>query len=69
MWRDLEKDLTTCNGSMEKIDSWIEVLFFVADARKGWPYAIKRTLEAEKQVDQLQHEIRMLQDQLNNGRC
>lgn len=41
---------------------------FIAEAREGWPHAIKRALEAEEEVDQLKHEMRMLQDELNRGR-
>jgi len=41
---------------------------FIAEAREGWPYAIRRALEAEAEVDRLRDEIRMLQEQLEQ-RC
>ncbi|WP_286892509.1 hypothetical protein [Thermobacillus sp.] len=41
---------------------------FVAEAREGWPYAIRRALAAEAEVDRLRDEIRMLQEQLEQ-RC
>jgi hypothetical protein len=39
--------------------------FFIATARTGWPHAIQRALDAEERVDKLQHELRMLQDVIN----
>jgi len=41
---------------------------FVANAREGWPYAIRRALAAEAEIDRLRDEIRMLQEQLEQ-RC
>lgn len=45
---------------------------FVTEARAGWPHAILRAKTAEEQliaaddkIDRLQHELRMLQDVLN----
>lgn len=38
---------------------------FIAEARVGWPYAIRRAMEAEAKVDRLQNELQMLQDELN----
>lgn len=38
---------------------------FITAAREGWPHAIHRALEAEERVDRLEHELRMLQDHLN----
>ena len=37
---------------------------FIAEAREGWPYAIRRALEAEKEIDRLRNEISILQEQL-----
>ena len=39
-------------------------LRFVAEAREGWPYAIRRAMEAEKEIDRLRNEISILQEQL-----
>lgn len=39
---------------------------FIAAARRGWPYAIRRLQEAEDKIDRLENELRMLQDA---GRC
>ena len=41
---------------------------FIAEAREGWPYAIRRALGAEAEVDRLRDEIRMLQEQLEQRR-
>ena len=43
---------------------WGNDLQFIAEARTGWPYAIRRALEAEAEIDRLRDEIRMLQEQL-----
>ena len=37
---------------------------FITEAREGWPYAIRRAMVAEAEVDRLRDEIRMLQKQL-----
>jgi hypothetical protein len=37
---------------------------FIAEARTGWPYAIRRALEAEAEVDRLRNELNILQEQL-----
>jgi hypothetical protein len=42
---------------------------FIAEAREGWPYAIKQAIEAEEKVDKLIHEMGMLQDELNRRGC
>ena len=42
---------------------------FIAEAREGWPYAIRRALGAEAEVDRLRDEIRMLQEQLEQRCC
>ena len=44
-------------------------LRFVAEAREGWPYAIRRALEAEAEVDRLRNEIQILQEQLEQRCC
>ena len=41
---------------------------FIAEAREGWPYAIRRALEAEAEVDRLRNELNILQEQLEQ-RC
>lgn len=38
---------------------------FIAEAREGWPYAIRRALEAEAEIDRLRNELNILQQQLN----
>lgn len=38
---------------------------FVCEAREGWPYAIRQLMAAENRIDRLEHELRMLQDHLN----
>ena len=45
-------------------------LRFVAEAREGWPYAIRRALAAEAEIDRLRNEIQILQEQLEQrGVC
>jgi len=38
---------------------------FIVAAREGWPYAILRAQEAERENDKLHDEINLLQEQLN----
>jgi hypothetical protein len=52
--------ITYCGGQKETA--------FAAEAREGWPYAIRRALAAEAEVDRLRDEIRMLQEQLEQRR-
>jgi hypothetical protein len=42
---------------------------FIAEARTGWPYAIRRALAAEAEVDRLRNELNILQEQLEQRRC
>lgn len=42
---------------------------FIAEAREGWPYAIRRALAAEAEIDRLRDEIRMLQEQMEQRCC
>lgn len=42
---------------------------FIAEARIGWPYAIRRALAAEAEVDRLRNELNILQEQLEQRRC
>ncbi|WP_127580158.1 hypothetical protein [Paenibacillus koleovorans] len=37
---------------------------FASAARAGWPYAIRRAMEAENEIDRLRNELNMLQEQL-----
>jgi hypothetical protein len=41
-----------------------DIARFIAEAREGWPYAIRRALEAEAEVDRLRNELNILQEQL-----
>jgi hypothetical protein len=41
---------------------------FITEARVGWPYAIQRALEAEREIDQLRNELSILQEHLQQ-RC
>jgi hypothetical protein len=41
---------------------------FIAAARTGWPYAILRAKDAEKENDRLRTELEMLQEQLQQHR-
>jgi hypothetical protein len=38
---------------------------FIADAREGWPYAIHRAQENERENDRLREEIKSLREQIN----
>jgi hypothetical protein len=42
---------------------------FIAEAREGWSYAIRRALEAEAEADRLRNEIQILQEQLEQRCC
>ena len=44
--------------------SWRDNVRFIAAAREGWPYAIRRALEAESEIDRLRNELNILQQQL-----
>jgi len=44
-------------------------LRFVAEAREGWPYAIRRALAAEREIDRLRAENAMLLEALNQRGC
>lgn len=37
---------------------------FIAEAREGWPYAIRRLLEAEARIKELEAEVERLKEQL-----
>ncbi len=49
-------------------EKWSDNLRFIAEAREGWPYAIRRALEAEAEIDRLRNEIAILREQLEQ-RC
>lgn len=44
------------------VEAWLDVsdddALFVAEAREGWPHAIRRSLEAEKKVEELQQALK-----------
>lgn len=42
---------------------------FAAEARVGWPYAIRYAMSLEREVDRLQNELHILQEQLEQRRC
>jgi hypothetical protein len=44
---------------------------FITEAREGWPYAIRRALDAEAEVDKLRNELNILQERFEyySGRC
>ena len=44
-------------------------LRFVAEARKGWPYAIRRALELEEEVQRLRTENAQLLEALSQRGC
>lgn len=57
-WRDLEKDLLLQYPPLAVHDSdkWDEVTQFIAQAKKGWPHAIRRAIAAEARVAELEAE-------------
>lgn len=83
--RDLDKDLEICDAVARsgcpncedgpdmhggcsicgKISEWV----FAQEARTGWPYAIRRAMEAEAEVDRLRNELEILQEQLEQRGC
>lgn len=70
MSRDLESDLAICEAANLNLLSVGRSDNFTLAARKGWPYAIRRALEAEKEIDHLRNELNILQEQLLvAGRC
>jgi hypothetical protein len=68
--RDLEADLAYVNSFTQGDDrkSTSATMQFVGSAVTGWPYAIKRAEEAEKEVDRLRNELNMYQEQ-ESRRC
>jgi len=63
----------TCDNadlSLISDEGWVSLddARFITEAREGWPYAIRRALAAEAEIDRLRDEIRMLQEQLEQ-RC
>jgi len=69
--RDLDADLALCEAATW--ETWDKLIWhipaadfhFTAESRQGWPYAIRRAQEAEREVDRLRNEIGMLQEQLS----
>ncbi len=41
---------------------------FIAAAREGWPYAIRRALEAEAEADRLRNELQIYQERDRGAR-
>lgn len=41
---------------------------FAMEARQGWPYAIRRAMEAEREIDRLRNELQMYQEQDRGAR-
>lgn len=62
MSRDLEADL-----SFIKYE-WSNEEQFAARAIVGWPYAIKRAMEAENEIDRLRNELNIYIEQ-KGRRC
>lgn len=48
-------------------EQWRDNVRFIAEARTGWPYAIRRALEAEAEIDRLRNEMNILQEQLQQS--
>lgn len=75
--RDLEADLAICEAATPwpwaVDDGFLDVIseeIFIAEAREGWPYAIRRAMAAEAENDRLRNELNILQEQLHDkGRC
>lgn len=55
--------ITRSDGRLDPEDTT-----FIAAAREGWSYAIRRALEAEAEIDRLRNELNILQEQLEQ-RC
>ncbi len=84
-WRqDSDGFLIVANGiHIADVVSTEEDARFIAEARTGWPYTIRRALAAEAEllrvnvenrnleaeVDRLRNEINILQEQLEQRRC
>lgn len=61
--RDLEDDLAI--ATRRKVTKAGGLMSYLLEAIEGWPYAIRRAMEAEAEVDRLRNEIRILQDHLH----
>lgn len=59
--RDLQRDLEICERA-----EWNNDKQFIAEAREGWPHAIRRALAAEKRVAELEAENARLREQLRD---
>lgn len=46
-----------------------ETMKFVASAREGWPYAIRRAMQAEDEADRLRNELQMYQERDRGRGC
>lgn len=67
--RDLEADLAICEAATSGPWENEANIRFAAEAREGWPYAIRRALAAEEEIDRLRNEISMLYEALNQRGC
>ena len=59
--RDLQRDLEICERA-----EWNNDKQFIAEAREGWPHAIRRAIAAEKRVAELEAENERLREQLRD---
>ncbi|CAM4182839.1 hypothetical protein L1N85_11250 [Paenibacillus alkaliterrae] len=70
--RDLESDLEyvdSCSTLFLAAGYHFSFPGFIKNALIGWPYAIKRAMEAEKEVDRLRNELNILQEQKRGRGC
>ncbi|MFX3633743.1 MAG: hypothetical protein ACE3L7_25660 [Candidatus Pristimantibacillus sp.] len=64
--RDLEADLVICEAA---VSDPVNIPTFIRQACTGWPYAIKRAMDAEKEIDSLRNELSILQEQRQGRGC
>lgn len=78
--RDLVADLAICEAATlgpwmaSELDKGVLIVRdsaeFIAQAREGWPYAIRRAQQAEREYDRIHNELNILQEKLRcSGRC
>lgn len=68
--RDLEADLAICEAASPGpwIIDPIKVVGFIAEARQGWPYAIRQALSQREEIARLEDKIDRLVDELRMER-